>query len=115
MRSDATLEHHAYLFADDCELDLAPAPASPPAAEPWRRKRGSLARALIPAKRFTVDESPWRRRAIRWFPFPTTQLNWRTRRSPMNGLCPCQELSLRLKQTSVPPTGGTSATTASRS
>ena len=44
-----------------------------------------------------------------------TQLNWIARRVPLNGLCPCQELSARLKASSVPSLGGTSVITSSRS
>ena len=37
---------------------------------------------------------------MRRSPSDVTQLNWMTRRSPENGLCPCQELSERLKASS---------------
>ena len=53
--------------------------------------------------------------ANRRSPSEVTQLNWMTRRSPANGLWPCQELSARLNARSVPSVGGASMIMSSRS
>src|SRR5271166_5513570 len=74
---------------------------------------GSLA-GVLPNRRLNDAETWWRSIATRLSPSDVTQLNWMTRRSPEKGLCPCQELSARLKASSVPAPGGTSMIMSSR-